>query len=172
MYLCTTRSCQDLQELVQPTSVAPSCIHHFHTPCPCNLIQALETLVFNHLSSGQHHIGHILTLMPQHLRLNSAFASVQETSVCVIDAGTNLIRSQKQPYDLCVQHEEWRSYVSPKTNMPESRFGYAYYHSNPACIISKWPYFRPQSLVVSSDVQSKPKVDHKSIFCSVFVVHV
>ena len=45
------------------------------------------------------------------------------------------------PNDLCVQHAEWRTYTSPVTSQPESRYGNAYYHANPSCIIHKWPHF-------------------------------
>ena len=74
-------------------------------------------------------------------------------------------KKAKALYDLCVQHEEWRPYVSPTTNLSESIFGNAYYHTNPACIIIKWPSFHPQSLVISPD-------DHKSFLSSVFGIYI
>ena len=48
------------------------------------------------------------------------------------------------PIKICflrpVQHEEWRSYMSPVTHLPESRYGNAnaYYHAHPHCIQLKW----------------------------------
>ena len=98
-------------------------------------------------------------------------------NISVCNRGRNKFdKKSKPPYGLCVQHEEWRSYVSPKTNMPESRFGYAFYHTNPACIISKWPYFRPPPPPLIGRLlrctKQTPKVDHKSFLCSVFGVYV
>ena len=155
MHFHTTRSCQDLQELVQPTSVAHICIHHFHTPCPCNLIQALETSVFNHLHSGHHHIGQILTLMNASTSETEFRLCVRTGNISVCNGCRNKFdKKAKPPYDLCVQHEEWHHMCPLQQTCPSQDLEM----HNPACIISKWPYFCPQSLVVSSDVQSKLNV--------------
>ena len=52
----------------------------------------------------------------------------------------------ESPHNLCVQHEEWRSYTSPVTCLPESRFGNAYYHVHPHCILVRWSNFHPTDL--------------------------
>ena len=72
------------------------------------------------------------------------------------------------PNDLCVQHAEWRSYTSPVTSQPESRYGNAYYHANPSCIICKWPTFLPTSLEIPSEVIHLLQPDHKRIISSLF----
>ena len=39
-------------------------------------------------------------------------------------------KNSKPPDDVCVQHQEWRNFTSPTTNLPDSRFGNAYYHAD------------------------------------------
>ena len=75
------------------------------------------------------------------------------------------------PNDICIQHEEWRSYISPVTKLPESRFGNAYYHANPLCIRARWPLFFPGHLIVPVDVQSRLLPQHK-LLLSAFGVNV
>ena len=70
------------------------------------------------------------------------------------------------PSDLCVQHAEWRLYTSP--SQPESRYGNAYYHANPLCIIRKWPTFLPASLEIPSEIIHLLQPDHKGIISSLF----
>jgi hypothetical protein len=81
-------------------------------------------------------------------------------------------KQAKPPHDICVQHEEWRSYTSPTTNLPDSRFGNAYYHANPACIMSKWPSFLPQSLLISQEVKNQLQPEHKSLLASLFGIYI
>ena len=76
------------------------------------------------------------------------------------------------PNDLCIQHEEWRSYISPVTKLPESRFGNAYYHANPLCIRARWPMFFPGHIIVPVDVQSRLLPQHKLLLFSAFGVNV
>lgn len=112
-----------------------------------------------------------LTLLPPRLRQSSAFVSAQETSVCVMDAGTNLIK-RRNHHMICVCSMRSGVHTCPTTNLPESRFGNAYYHTNPACIFSEWPSFHPQSLFISPDVQNKLQVDHKSFLASLFGIYI
>lgn len=49
-------------------------------------------------------------------------------------------------HDICVGHEEWRSFTVQDT--PQSRYGNAYYHVNIACIQSQWPLFHPSELII------------------------
>ena len=72
------------------------------------------------------------------------------------------------PNDLCVQHAEWHAYTSPVTSQPESRYGNAYYHANPSCIICKWPSFHPTLLEIPSEMISLLQPDHKTIISSLF----
>lgn len=76
------------------------------------------------------------------------------------------------PNDLCVQHAEWQTYTSPVTREPESRFGNAYYHANPSCIIHKWPTFHPGALEIPSDMLHLLKAEHKRIISSLFGITV
>ena len=66
------------------------------------------------------------------------------------------------PYDICVQHREWRSFFSPG-GAQQSRFAPAYYHVNVSCIQKNWPMFQPHQLTVAVDVLSKLTPQHKDI---------
>ena len=76
------------------------------------------------------------------------------------------------PDDICVQHEEWRSYISPATRLPESRFGNAYYHVSVQCITARWPMFFPGHVIVPVDVQSRLLPQHKLLLFNVFGLNV
>ena len=49
------------------------------------------------------------------------------------------------PHDICVQHEEWRTFSVPNMPGPQQRFGNVYYHRNVKCIQSVWAHFDPCS---------------------------
>jgi hypothetical protein len=78
---------------------------------------------------------------------HSVSVSEVATSVYVMGAKTNSL----PPNNICIQHEEWHSYISPVTKLPESRFGNAYYHANPHCILARWPVFFPGHVIVPED---------------------
>ncbi len=69
------------------------------------------------------------------------------------------------PYDLCVQHREWRSYTSPGGG-PQSKFSPAYYHVNVLCIRKNWPLFSPRDLIVSPEMSFKLLSVHKQFLSS------
>ena len=75
------------------------------------------------------------------------------------------------PNNLCVQHEEWRSYTSPVTNLPESRFGNAYYHAHPNCIMLKWSDFHPFDLEISVDMKNSLTNGHKELLFNLFGIY-
>ena len=65
------------------------------------------------------------------------------------------------PHDLCVQHEEWRTFTPSGSTTQQSRFGNVYYHCNVPCICAVWPSFVPSSIVVSPSIQTKLDGVHK-----------
>ena len=73
---------------------------------------------------------------------------------------------------LCVQHEDWRQYTSPVTKLPESKYGNAYYHVHPWCIMSKWPAFLPGELQVSEEMKSHLAPQHKELISELFGIFV
>lgn len=81
-------------------------------------------------------------------------------------------KSIQPPLDLCVQHEEWRNFISPVSHLPDSRFGNAYYHASPLCIMSRWPAFTPSSLVIPPAVYNQLLPSHKTHVQSLFGVTV
>ena len=143
-------------------------INHIHILCQCNVIQELETSEFSRLLIGQHRIGHPY---PSYTETNFRLC-FRTGNISVCNGCRNKFdKKANPPYDICVQHEEWRSYTSPTTNLPDSRFGNAYYHANPACSMSKWPSFHPQSLLISDEVKNQLQADHKSLLSSLFGIY-
>ncbi len=69
------------------------------------------------------------------------------------------------PYDLCVQHREWRLFTSPSGG-PQSKFSPAYYHVNVLCITRNWPLFSPMNLTISPEMLSKLMPVHKDFLAS------
>lgn len=77
------------------------------------------------------------------------------------------------PHDLCIQHEEWRTFSGPghsASPTPQSRFGNVYYHVNVACVCAVWPAFIPSTLVVPPTLQASLKTEHKELLYSQFGV--
>ena len=66
------------------------------------------------------------------------------------------------PYDICIQHREWRSFT-PSGGTPQSKFSNVYYHVNLLCIKKKWPTFSPHDLVVHLEVREKLGPQHASL---------
>ena len=74
------------------------------------------------------------------------------------------------PNDICILHEEWRTYMVNGTE--QSRFGNAYYHVNVRCVNLVWPSFLPSMLVVLPEVERRLLDVHKSLLrekCNIFI---
>lgn len=101
---------------------------------------------------------------------NSAFRlCFRSGNISVCNGCRNRFDKQAEsPYNLCVQHEEWRLYTSPVTHLPESRFGNAYYHAHPQCIQLKWSNFRPTDLQVPDGLKCHLTTAHKELIQSVW----
>ena len=136
-------------------------INHIHILCRYNLIQKLETSECSHLLSTI--LATSSPIPPFILRPSFVFAPVQEISAFCNRCRNKFDKKANPPYDICVQHGEWWSYTSPTTNLPNSRFGNAY-HANPACIMSKWPSFHPQSLLISNEEKNQLQAQITFIF--------
>ena len=65
------------------------------------------------------------------------------------------------PNNICLQHEEWRTFTLPGSSEKQSRFGNVYYHCSVACVMAVWPTFIPSSVLVPMEVQSKLLPEHK-----------
>ena len=79
--------------------------------------------------------------------------------------GNKYCKPAVPPYDVCVQHREWRSYTSPGGG-PQSKFSPAYYHVNMPCFTRNWPHFSPRDLIVSREMWSKLTTVHKELLAS------
>ena len=73
--------------------------------------------------------------------------------------GNKYVKPALPPYDLCVQHREWRSFSVSGTQ--QSKFSPAYYHLNILCIRRNWPSFSPAQLSITSDVLSRLNPTHR-----------
>lgn len=82
-------------------------------------------------------------------------------------AGCNnkYVKPSMAPYDLCVQHREWRSYTPPGGEK-QSKFAPAYYHVNLLCIRRNWPAFNQCELTISTEVAQKLTKVHKDYLVS------
>ena len=45
------------------------------------------------------------------------------------------------PNNICLQHEEWRTFTPPGSSEKQSRFANVYYHCNVSCVMAVWPTF-------------------------------
>ena len=73
--------------------------------------------------------------------------------------GNKYTKPAVPPYDLCVQHREWRTFTV--SGAQQSKFSPAYYHVNALCIKKNWPLFFPQHILITSDVFAKLSQIHK-----------
>ena len=65
------------------------------------------------------------------------------------------------PHDLCLQHEEWRTFTPQGSTTPQRRYGNVYYHCCVSCVVAVWPSFIPSSqVVIPSDVSSRLQLSH------------
>ena len=69
----------------------------------------------------------------------------------------------KEYHEICIQHEEWRSFTPPGGSVPQSRFGNVYYHVNVFCVQINWPSFNPASLVTSDEINAQLEPAQKTI---------
>ena len=76
------------------------------------------------------------------------------------------------PHDICLQHEEWRTFTPHGSTTPQTRFGNVYYHCSVACVTAVWPCFIPSSILVPFEVQSRLLLEHKTWLYVTFGVSV
>ena len=65
--------------------------------------------------------------------------------------------------ELVIKHGEFRSFNSPVTGYPTSKFGNAYYHIKLQCLKFKWPGIRVEEIVVPEDVANHLEDAHKTL---------
>ena len=107
-----------------------------------------------------------------HLALNpyhnyGYYAGGRPFQLCFIRGNISICHGCKQhyvkdagpPFDLCISHEEWRTFRLPSCAEPQSRFGNVYYHANVPCIKAVWPHFNPATLLIPPDLKVQPVHD-------------
>ena len=65
------------------------------------------------------------------------------------------------PYDICLQHEEWRTFTPQGSSRQHSRFGNVYYHCSVPCVRVVWPSFIPDLVVVPLEIKAHLQQEHK-----------
>ena len=88
------------------------------------------------------------------------FGNVSVCSGCRCNFGQN--------DEIVIKHPEFRSYNSPVTGHPTSKFGNAYYHIKMRCLKLKWPGVKVEDIVVPEEVATQLKDTHKSLLCQEF----
>ena len=84
--------------------------------------------------------------------------------------GNKYVKPAVPPYDLCIQHREWRSFSVG--GVQQSKFAPAYYHVNTLCIQRKWPSFCPDQVSISVEVSSRLTAAHRDyLFSHGFMMH-
>ena len=79
--------------------------------------------------------------------------------------GNRYVKPPTHPYDMCIQHREWRSFV-PQGSTSQRKFSPAYYHVNLLCIRANWPLFKPEHLVVSEEVNTRLRQGQRDLLQS------
>ncbi len=72
--------------------------------------------------------------------------------------GNKYVKPPVPPYDVCIQHKEWRSFSSG--GVQQSKFAPTYYHVNEACVKRNWPTLSPEQLFITPDVFSRLTSTH------------
>ena len=76
------------------------------------------------------------------------------------------------PYDLCIRHQEWRSFMSPTTSSPQSRYGNVYYHFSVDCMRFLVWNFTPSTLCIPEEMLTQLTVVHKQHLQTYFQIHI
>ena len=87
-------------------------------------------------------------------------------STC-IGCRDKLVRSPA-PHNLCIQHKEWRSFVSQSSGTPQTKFSNVHYHCQVECVWLRCPSFVPSELVVTTEIMDKLSQVHKEHLASAF----
>ena len=78
-------------------------------------------------------------------------------------------RNFTQLDDLVVRHAEHRAFNSPRTGLPTSKYGNAYYHPKQLCLGMKWgDSFQSHKLVIDDSMRPLLSVFHKEMILKEF----
>ena len=72
----------------------------------------------------------------------------------------NYVKPASPPFDLCIQHEEWRQVTYANSTTPSSIFSNTYYHPSLHCLRVNWPLFEPTQLVIPPTVAANLQKEH------------
>ena len=94
------------------------------------------------------------------------FGNISKCAGC----GNNYSKPLVSPYNLCIQHREWRSFT-PSGGTQQSRFSPSYYHVNLLCVKRNWPLFKPQDFVITPQIFQKLRQQHLDFLSSFGYYH-
>ena len=75
------------------------------------------------------------------------------------------------PYDLIVQHQDFRKYTSPDGTIKQ-KYGNVYYHLSLGCIRVNQPQFDPTKMIVSQEVKERATSIHHNYILEVLGVYI
>lgn len=87
---------------------------------PCSVVLTKVLFICSHWNAPSYNY----PLMNSHQYDGTICVCFRSDKISVFNGCQNKISS---PHDICIQHEKWRSYISPITKLPESCFGNAYH---------------------------------------------
>ena len=95
-------------------------------------------------------------VVPQSVKQVSQMAYPYEKPGCK----GKYVKPALPPFNLCIQHEEWRQISFGSSPAPSSVFSNAYYHPSLHCLSVNWPGFRGEHLVIPERIKSALTQEH------------
>ena len=80
----------------------------------------------------------------------------------------NYEKSPNPPNNICLQHPEWREFIPPGSPTVQIKWGNAYYHCNPNCVMARWPTFSNSLIRIGLAIQQKLLPVHKTQLYTLF----
>ena len=149
----------------------------FRSKCSAGSVNSVDISSFHFMSPTPTYFPPYLPYRRYAVSVDPVSGGKNPSQVCFIVGNISVCHGCKgryhkelgSPNDICIQHEEWRTYTVPGST-PQSWFGNVYYHASPACIFAVWPTFVLSSLLVPPDVYASLKYEHKEWLYSQFRV--
>uniref|UniRef100_A0A1X7TIK4 Uncharacterized protein n=1 Tax=Amphimedon queenslandica TaxID=400682 RepID=A0A1X7TIK4_AMPQE len=159
-------------------SVTPWSSGHFPSSYNHQVILPQSTSTFNSFNNASINFSPVATTTynmpslpqsPQEYEPFKLWFISGNISRCV-GCGNKFVKPAAPPFDLCVQHKEWRSFTPKGQDEQKSKYSNAYYHLNLSCIRRNWEHFCHQDLVILPEVEQKLTDSHKNFLQQVFVI--
>ena len=80
-------------------------------------------------------------------------------------------KNPNPPEDMCIKHQDWREFAPSGSDIPQSRYGYVYYHFHPQCVWLHCNWFFPPNLFIPPDLVTQLGPTHKDRLRFLFDIH-